>query len=202
MFYRVMRCIAKLLITVPHRINYEGLENIPKDGAVMLVANHQQAYDPLLLGLATQREVVFIAKEELFKGKFLTWFFKKLHVIALDREGVDRKAIKEAINVLKSGGVLGVFPEGTRSKTGDLLPFKTGACFIASQAPCEIVPIGIHYDDGLLNYFGKPVTVRVGKSFPYEGKEGEKRKETQERMLEKQEKAVYDLVFPESKNIV
>ncbi|MDO4541444.1 MAG: lysophospholipid acyltransferase family protein [Bacillota bacterium] len=198
MFYKFMRGIAKLILKLPRRLKYEGVENIPEEGPVLLIANHQHFGDPVLMGLATNREVYFLGKEELLKGsRIRRWFFDHLNVIPLDREGVDRNAIKRAIKVLKDGGVLGVFPEGTRSKDGKLLPFKTGACFIASQAPCTIVPMGIRYDDPLFKYFGKPVKVKVGKSFPYEALEGEKRKETQGRMLKKQEEAVFSLLKDE-----
>ena len=195
MFYRFMRGIAKLILQVPRRLEYEGLENIPPEGPVLIVANHQFYGDPVLMGLATKRVMHFLGKEELIKdSKFKSWFFRHLNVIPLDREGVDRKAIKAAINVLRDGGVLGVFPEGTRSRDGKMLPFKSGVCFIASQAPCTIVPMGIRYDAPLFKYFGATVKIKVGKSFPYEALEGEKRKETQQRMLKKQEEAVAALI--------
>lgn len=195
MFYKFMRVIAKLILILPRRIQYEGLENIPQTGPVLLIANHQCYADPVLMGLATNRVVHFLGKEELLKGsKLRSWFFRHLNVIPLDREGIDRQAIKAAINVLKNQGVLGIFPEGTRSKDGRMLPFKSGVCFIAAQAPCMIVPMGITYEASLFRYFGPKVKVKVGKSFPYEALEGEKRKETQSRMLKKQEDAVAALI--------
>lgn len=195
MFYKFMRGIAKLILKLPRRLEFYGLENIPDHGAVLMVANHQCYADPVLLGLATQREVHFLGKEELVKdSKIRGWFFKHLNVIPLDRGGVDRKAIRDSIDVLKNQEILGVFPEGTRSKDGNLLPFKAGVCFIASQAPCTIVPVGITYDDPIFKYFGNTVKIKVGKPFPYQALEGEKRKETQLRMLKKQEEAVFNLI--------
>lgn len=195
MFYKFMRGIAKLILKLPRRLEFYGTENIPNEGPVLMVANHQCYADPVLLGLATQREVHFLGKEELVKdSKIRAWFFKHLNVIPLDREGIDRKAIRDSIDVLKNQQILAVFPEGTRSKDGNLLPFKAGVCFIAAQTPCTIVPVGITYDDPIFKYFGDTVKIKVGKPFPYQALEGEKRKETQLRMLKMQEEAVFNLI--------
>ncbi len=198
MFYNFMRCIAALLLIATRRIRFYGKENIPKDGAVMLVSNHISAFDPILVGLATHRQVHFVAKKELFKGKFLNWFMHKMNCIPIDRENLDRAALRDSISVLKDGGMLGVFPEGTRGNGKELLPFKSGVCFIASQSPCTIVPVGVRYGGHLLNPFSKPAEVRIGEPFPYEALEGEKRRDTLNRMLARQEEAVKALAFPET----
>ena len=196
MIYRFMRIIADLLLILPRRIRFYGRENIPRDGAVVLVSNHISALDPIVVGLAAKRNVHFVAKKELFRGKFLNWFMHKMNCIPIDRDKLDRSALRESITVLREGGILGVFPEGTRGNGKELLPFKSGVCFIASQAPCRIVPVGVRYGGNLFNPFAKPAEVHIGASFPYEGLEGESRRDTLNRMLEKQEAAVRKLAFP------
>ena len=192
MLYKVLRAAFRFLLRP--RIRFEGCENIPADGAVVLIINHCHAFDPVVVALAAQRPVHFLAKKELFASSAVSRFFKKLHCIPIDRDNMDRAALREAVDVLKNQGVLGVFPEGTRSKTGELLPFKSGACYVASQAPCRIVPVAVEGAGRLLRIFSAPAKVRFGTPFAYEALEGEKRRETLERMTRKQEDAVRALL--------
>lgn len=194
MLYGLMRGIAQLLLGLPRRVEYHGVENIPKEGPVLLISNHVQYSDPVLLAMVFKRPVHFLAKAELFEKPVLGWFFRHIKCIAIARQDFDRNAIREAIQVLKDGEILGIFPEGTRAKDGKMLPFKSGVCFIASQAPCQILPVGITYKGKTFDYFGEKIVVNIGKPFPYESIEGERRKETQQRMLEKQESAVANLL--------
>lgn len=192
MLYEVLRAVVRVLLRP--RICIEGRENIPADGALVLICNHRHAFDPIILGIGMKRPVHFLAKKELFTGGIVSWFFRKLHCIPIDRENMDRAALREAVGVLKNQEVLGVFPEGTRSVTGELLPFKSGACYVASQAPCSIVPIAMEGSDRLLHFFSPPVQVKIGTPFLYEAIEGEKRRDTLARMTLKQENAVRDLL--------
>lgn len=192
MFYKLL-CGAARLILGP-RVRFEGCEKIPREGAAVLIANHRHAFDPIVMAIALKRPVHFLSKKELSSGKLAKWFFSKLLCIPIDRNNMDRAALREAVAVLKDGGILGVFPEGTRSATGEMLPFKSGACYIASQAPCAIVPMALDGSERLLRPFSPPVKVRIGDSFPYEALAGERRKETLERMTQKQEDAVRTLL--------
>lgn len=192
MFYNFITGLARGLLK--HRICIEGAENIPQNGAAVLIANHRHAFDPIAMGLVTKRPVHFLAKKELFSKKFSRWFLLKLLCIPIDRENMDRTAIRESVNVLEQGGFLGVFPEGTRSHTGELLPFKSGVSFIASQSACVIVPMAIENSERIFSLFGPKVRVKIGTPFPYEALAGEKRRQTLERMTHKQEDAVRALL--------
>jgi 1-acyl-sn-glycerol-3-phosphate acyltransferase len=188
MFYKVVCGIARFLLRP--RIRFEGRELLPEDGALVLIANHRHAFDPIAVGLAVKRPVAFLAKKELFAKKIPSWFLTKLKCIPIDRDNMDRAALRQSIDVLDDGGILGVFPEGTRSADGKLLPFKSGVSFIASQSECVIVPMAVEGSHRLLNPFAARVRVRVGVPFPYESLDGEKRRQTLERMTQKQEDSV------------
>lgn len=110
-----------------------GAENIPKDGAVVIAGNHKNISDQFLVFLATKRVVNYMAKREYFDGA-LAPLFRWAGCIPVNRDGFDAAAVRSAIKILKKGGAVGIFPEGTRNKTDALLlPFKPGAVAIAQR---------------------------------------------------------------------
>lgn len=192
MFYNFVCGAARLLLKP--RIRFVGRENIPTSGAVVLIANHIHALDPVAVGLAVRRPVHFLAKKELFTGGFSRWFLTKLLCIPVDRDHTDRTALRQAIGVLKDGGILGVFPEGTRSVSGEMLPFKSGGSYLASQSPCTILPMAITGTERLLHFFQKPILVQIGEPFPFAALAGEKKRDTLDRMTKMQEEAIKELL--------
>ena len=137
-----------------------GKENIPNEGAFIFAGNHRHSYDPLLVIMSTNRIVHFMAKKELFKGlqgKILL----KAGLIRVNRSRPNPGVVKRAINFLQKGGVVGIFPEGTRNKTEeDLLKFKYGAVSIAQKTNSPIIPFAIR---GKYKIFGKELTLEFGK---------------------------------------
>lgn len=192
MLYSFLVGLGKLLLK--HRIEITGAEQIPAAGSVVLIANHRHAFDPIALALVNKRPVHYLAKKEIFKKRFIAYLLKKMNCIPIDRDNTDRAALRQAIGVLQAQEILGVFPEGTRSRTGELLPFKGGVSFIAAQAPCVIVPVGISGSDRIFRLGSEKVKINIGEAFPYAALPGEKRRETMERMTRKQEDAVRNLL--------
>ena len=140
-------------------VKIEGRENIPKDRNCVLMGNHQCILDPLMLALCVpDREIHFMGKKELWNNKLLGWAFTKVHGFPVDRGNMDMGAIRTAMNVLKEGDTLGIFPEGTRSRTGHMLPLLGGASMLALRSGCEVIPV---YIDGRYKPFHR-ITVRVG----------------------------------------
>ena len=140
-------------------VKIEGRENIPKNRNCVLMGNHQCILDPLMLALCVpDREIHFMGKKELWNNKVLGWVFTKVHGFPVDRGNMDMGAIRTAMNVLKGGETLGIFPEGTRSKTGYMLPLLSGASMLALRSGCEVIPV---YIDGRYRLFHR-ITVRVG----------------------------------------
>jgi len=143
MFYTIAKFIAWLLFKLFWKVDIQGIDNIPKKGPLIIAANHTSYLDPVILGIATNRKMHFIAKQEIFNNFISNFIFRKLNAFPVDREKIDIKALKNAINVLKEKEVLGIFPEGTRSTTGDLQNFKLGIIKIALKTGAPIVPAGI-----------------------------------------------------------
>ncbi len=164
------RIIASLIF----RVKIIGAGNIPQKGGFILASNHISYYDPPLVSCCINREVYFFAKRELFRLKPFGEILLRVNARPVNRAGVDRSAIESAVEILKSGHGLTVFPEGTRSKTKDFLPIKPGIGLIARQAEVPIVPCYIHGANQLLNCFtgrtrlsvsyGEPITAEWVKS--------------------------------------
>ena len=192
MLYNVVSFLARLFLN--GRVEIIGKENIPADGSAILICNHRCANDPIALATATRRTIHYLAKKELFNKKFFAWFLGKFHAIPIDRDGSDRAALRRCITVLKDGGILGVFPEGTRSKTGELLPFKSGTSFIAAQTGASFIPAAIEGSQRIFNPFAPKARLVIGFPIPYLPLEGEKKRETMDRMTEVQQEAVRNLL--------
>ena len=133
--YSVVVFLYYILVKLLFFMRFEGRENIPKDKNVILMGNHQCLLDPVTLALcARDREIHFMGKKELWNNKVLGWVFTKVHGFPVDRGNMDMGAIRTAMNVLKGGETLGIFPEGTRSRTGHMLPLLSGASMLALRS--------------------------------------------------------------------
>lgn len=119
------------------------MQNLPAEGPVVVVANHASTLDPLALGVACPRAVYFMAKEELFRNPVSAFFLRALHAFPVVRGQADREAYRMSMEVLKNGCVLGIFPEGTRSKTGGLLRAHPGAARFSLQTGSPVVPAAV-----------------------------------------------------------
>lgn len=126
-----------------YRFDIRGLEKFPKTGGVLICANHIHALDPPVVGITAPRDVHFMAKEELFTAPILKTILPKIYAFPVKRGMSDRDALRKAIAVLKSGNVMGLFPEGTRSKTGELGKGFSGAGFFALKGEAAVVPCAI-----------------------------------------------------------
>lgn len=120
-----------------------GREQFPKEGAVIVAPNHASNFDPPLMGTALPRPISFMAKEELFKNFFLRWIITWLGAFPVNRNGIDKVAIRRSMDIIKKGELLGIFPEGTRCTPGHLGPFHDGVASIALRTGTPIVPVTI-----------------------------------------------------------
>lgn len=159
--------IGKIVLAPIFRFYYRpiiiGKENIIEDGPILLVGNHKHLYDQCMVIIATKRGIHYMAKKEYFENKKLAWFFKATGCISVDRSKKDWNAKEDAISVLKDGGAVGLFPEGTRNRTDSLLlPFKFGAVSMAQKTGAFLVPFGI---TGTYRFRSKDLTIRFGKPF-------------------------------------
>ena len=155
------------ILTIPvfkllffYKVN--GKKNLPKDGAYIVCSNHLSNYDPVFLSVTQKRQIYYMAKVELFEKKFFAWLIRKLGAFPVTRGAGDGKAISEAEEIVKDGRLLGIFIEGTRSKTGEFLRPKSGASIIAYQMQVPIIPVCITPKDKKVKKFHK-VTISWGK---------------------------------------
>lgn len=161
--YKVGRLILGPIFKLYYNPKIIGKENIPKDGSILIVGNHKHLYDQCLSIISTKRYIKYMAKKEYFDNKKTAWFFKSVGCIPVDRSKKDDNATKQALDTLKVGGAIGLFPEGTRNKTKEfLLPFKFGAVSMAAKTDSYLVPFGITGD---YKFRSKNLTIRYGKPF-------------------------------------
>ncbi len=125
------------------RQELKGLENIPRDGPYLMVVNHLAVADPAMIFLHFPRKMVMFAADKWKDYPFIGWLANTVGVVWVARGEADREAIKLCLNVLKTDRILGMAPEGTRSRTGALQPGKTGAAYLADRAGVPIVPVGV-----------------------------------------------------------
>ena len=154
----IVRPIVKLLF--PYK--FYGLENIPQNGGVIISSNHLSFIDPVFIALICKRKIHFMGKAELFKNKFVNWFFRKIGAFPVKRGTGDKHALSEAIDIINNGEVLGIFPEGTRSKTGKPGKPKKGISVIISHSNDVMVVPTSMYRKGKGLLFNKTI-VRFGK---------------------------------------
>lgn len=163
--YKVGRIILGPFFKWYYNPTIVGKENIPKKGAILIVGNHKHLYDQCLSIISTKRFIKYMAKKEYFDNKKTRWFFKSVGCISVNRSIHDKEAKEKAIETLKNGGAIGLFPEGTRNKTQEfLLPFKFGAVSMAKKTDAYLVPFGITGDyvfrsKNLIIKYGKPFKV-------------------------------------------
>lgn len=184
---RILKAILYFFAVIYARPKKVGEENIPKEGNYIICANHVHALDAPVLVLTLKREVIFIAKEELFKNKFLNWLGKTFDVIAIKRDSADMEAMKLSFKALKQGKILGLFPEGTRNGMAKGVKIHNGAALIALKTKSPIIPIGIQ---GNFKPFRK-VKLNIGKPMDFSEYFSEK---NNKEVLEKITKQVMDEV--------
>lgn len=162
--YKMLKLIYSSLLKILYRPKVHGLENIPEEGAIIFVGNHRHAFDPIVVMSNTKRIVHYMAKESLFKG-IHGIILKRIGLIKVYRNKSNPMAVGEAVEILKNGGTVGIFPEGTRNRTEqELLRFKHGAVVIAKQSNSKIIPFAIKgrykvFKKDLEIEFGNPVDV-------------------------------------------
>ena len=161
--YRVVVTIIRPFVRISYRLKVIGLENIPEKNGVIICPNHTSNADPVVLAVSLKRQIYFMAKAELFKNKILRKLFKMVGAFPVERGKRDSSAIDNAEKILKNGEQLGLFIEGTRSKTDDFLRPKTGCAMIAYKTGATIIPICITgTSEHKLKIFKKNV-VSIGK---------------------------------------
>jgi len=159
--YRLAKTVLSAIFYPLFRIEVIGKNNIPKTGPVIICSNHISNLDPPVVGITSSRTIQFMAKEELFDHWFFGRLLSALQAFPIKRGKGDRQALRQGLKVLKDDKTLALFPEGTRSKTGELGKPLSGAGFFALRSDAAVVPCAIigSYKAGkkLKVIYGKPM---------------------------------------------
>lgn len=146
-----------------------GEENVPMIGPLVVAANHRSFLDPPMLGTWFPRTIHFMAKEQLFKIPVLGFLIDTVHAFPVSRDAADIGSIRRALRILKEGGVVGIFPEGTRNISGEAKA-KGGAVLLAATAHCHLVPVAlVRTALAVRRWRGSHVEVRIGKPITLQG---------------------------------
>ena len=164
--YYTIRFLTRMLLLILTRWQVRGKENIPGQGPLLIVANHLNLTDPPIISVSISRKAIFMAKEELFRPRFLSYFVRNFGAFPVRRGGLDRKALNQAKQCLAQGLALIMFPEGKRSKRAQLQRAFPGSALIASHVGAPILPVGItgtEHIKGVTWWLRRPkITVNIG----------------------------------------
>lgn len=165
---KILRFILQILFKLLTRVEVSGLENLPERGGCIVAVNHLSRLDPPLLFILINRpDLTALAADKYKRYPFFRELINAVNGIWIHREDADFRALKAARDYLAQGGMLGIAPEGTRSKTGGLLPGKPGVAYLADKAGVPVVPVAIYGTEGAIYkvfLLKRPkLTVRIGK---------------------------------------
>jgi len=163
MFYNIARGIVGFLLFFLG-LKKVNIKNLPPTGPVIVASNHVSNWDPVIIAVALNRPIHFMAKFELFNNKVLGKLLTKLYVFPVKRGSADRKAIRQALDVLEQGHVLGIFPEGARKKVIPDSQVHSGVALLALKSGAQVVPAAC---------IGTDKSFPLGWLYPFEVRLGE-----------------------------
>ena len=183
----IVRGALYIWFKLVYRMEVNGVENIPKEGPVIFCGNHRSYIDPPVIVVTAKRDLKFLAKEELYKNKFLAFLGWAFEAIPVKRDEKDIAAIKMSLKDLKQGKCIALFPEGTRNGLAKGEKVKDGVAFFAVRSGAKVVPCGIKGGTKEL----KKLTINYGKALDYSKYKGSKDKE----VLDKITKEIMDNII-------
>lgn len=176
MFYTCLKTFFRIIFGILFRPIVRGRENVPRNGGMIMAANHLSNWDPPMAGTYMPRPVAYMAKEELFRPAVAGAVIRSLYAFPVKRGAADRSAIKTALSVLKQGLCLGVFPEGTRSRDGRLGRAESGVALLAAMGRVPVVPTAIIGTNRIFQNGGLLPRIKIifGEPLYFEGKHNDK----------------------------
>ncbi len=156
----VIRPVGNLLCKTHYKVEYIGLENLERKGGFIIAPNHISAIDPLFIALASKRKYYYMAKYELFENPVMNVLMQQMNSFPIIRGKGDLKALNYAIELVRRGEVLCIFPEGTRSEDGTPQAAKSGVGYIARYSGADVIPVAIYTEKTKKS--GNKVIVKFG----------------------------------------
>lgn len=144
LIYGLTKFLCWLFFRIGFSLKVTGHAHVPKQGAFILASNHVSFLDPVVVGTACPRRLVFMARNTLFKHMLLRWWLNGVGAIALNRDESDVSAVRAAVGALRKGLPVALFPEGTRQESGKLGRAKRGVGMLAKLAKVPVVPMYVH----------------------------------------------------------
>ncbi len=142
LWYDAVWFLSRLMAVIVFRMRWSGQFHVPKTGGVLVLANHQSHLDPVLVGLACDRRLSYLARKTLFGFAPFRWLIQSFDAIPIDREGSGLAGLKETLRRLKQDDLVLIFPEGTRTPDGEVHAFKPGFVALARRARQPLLPVG------------------------------------------------------------
>ena len=141
--YDFCRAVMIMIVRLIFSYSATGEEIVPKSGPVIIASNHRTGWDPVFVAIAVERHMHFMAKVELFRYPVLKELLPRINVFPVRRGQFDRSAVKHALSVLSAGEVLGIFPEGTRHRDGQLGDALSGVAYFAWKTGAVVIPAAV-----------------------------------------------------------
>ncbi len=135
--------ICYAVLTLGFSLRVSGGRRIPRDGALLIIANHQSMLDPVLVGLASPRMHAYLARDTLFKNRMFSWLIKRLQAIPVDQEGMAKEGLRAILRALEAGRAVVIFPEGSRTEDGKIGRLMPGISLLVERSGAAVVPVGI-----------------------------------------------------------
>jgi 1-acyl-sn-glycerol-3-phosphate acyltransferase len=172
MFYALIKLLFWPWRRIYFRISTQGMENFPLQGPVIVVANHASYLDAGILGGVLPRKIHFVVLTRMLALRRLRWFYTGMQTIAVDPGAGQRGPIRQCVEVLRHGHVLGIFPEGSRSEDGRLGELQEGAALLAKLSGAPVIPIGVQgafeaFPRGVWIPRPRKIRMRVGKALSF-----------------------------------
>ena len=166
--WKLAQTITRVFTTVMFDLKVYGRDNVPAEGGALMISNHQSFLDPAVLGVQLRRPMSYLAKSELWNNRLFGWLITNLNAFPVRQGAGDVGAIKETISRLQEGHLLNIYPEGSRTEDGELLPIQAGVALVIRKAKVPVIPAVI---DGSFGAWPKgrplpqryPVRILIGK---------------------------------------
>lgn len=142
-WYRFCHVLQSHAFSLGFSLRTEGRQHVPRTGPALVVANHQSFLDPVAIGLAFPRQLIYLARKTLFRNPLFSWLIRSLNAVPIDQEGVGKEGIRTILEQLKLGKAVVVFPEGERTLTGHMNPLKPGVHLLVKKTQAPLIPVGI-----------------------------------------------------------